>query len=147
MNKSLARNSNHRAHDILAFIIPILLTFVQIRYLADRQDLFQTHPLTMMVMLSSLLAHCFAFSLLIRLSGSGTRMYNCCRMAMMVLGFLSVVSLLCLLFIPNCSNLILCILLLLVVMLGLNRLVRRLWQHIRTAQNRGRTCPLLHKDT
>ncbi|CAL9006853.1 unnamed protein product [Prunus brigantina] len=63
---------------------------------------------------------------------------------MMVFGFLSVASLLCLLFIPNYSNLTLCIfLLLLLVALGLNRLVRRLWQHIRTAQNRGRTCPLL----
>ncbi|CAL8121861.1 unnamed protein product [Prunus armeniaca] len=49
-------------HDILAFIIPTLLSLVQIIYPAY-QDLFRTHPMAMSVVRSSLLAYCLAFSL------------------------------------------------------------------------------------
>ncbi|PQM42855.1 hypothetical protein Pyn_08070 [Prunus yedoensis var. nudiflora] len=40
------RNMERYDHAILAFIIPVLLTLVQIRYPAD-QDLFQAHPTAM----------------------------------------------------------------------------------------------------
>ncbi|VVA40251.1 PREDICTED: L484_002648 [Prunus dulcis] len=57
------RNMEPYDHAILAFIIPVLLTLVQIRYPAD-QDLFQAHPTAMKVLLSCLLAYCLAFGIL-----------------------------------------------------------------------------------
>ncbi|ONI21627.1 hypothetical protein PRUPE_2G076600 [Prunus persica] len=85
-------------HDILAFIIPTLLTLVQIRYPAD-QDLFQTHPMSMSVVLSSLLAYCLAFSLWVLSIRHYARGQNLayahfwCPMAMRLFGSASVTSL------------------------------------------------------
>ncbi|KAL6290023.1 hypothetical protein ACE6H2_007533 [Prunus campanulata] len=141
--RSYSNNSNNH-HEIFAFVIPTLLTLVQMRYPAV--DLFQTHPTAITILLSSLLAYCFAFSL-----GNHSLEYWC-RMAMLVFGSLSVASLLWLLFLPHSSSyLILCVLLLLlVVVLSLKRLVnRKLWQRIsqelRAAQNciSQRACPIL----
>ncbi|KAI5345267.1 hypothetical protein L3X38_013144 [Prunus dulcis] len=137
-----ATNYNRHAHDIFAFVIPTLLTLVQMRYPA--QLLFQTHPTAITVFISSLLAYCFfAFRF-------GGHAYKWCRMAMLVFGSLSVATLLWLLFFTHhYSYLILCVLFLPVEGLGLDRLVRKLWQRIRQelrgAQNSisQRACPLL----
>ncbi|KAL6290029.1 hypothetical protein ACE6H2_007539 [Prunus campanulata] len=136
-----ASNYNLHAHDIFAFVIPTLLALVQMRY--PPEDLFQTHPTSITVFISSFLAYCFAFSF-------GGHAYKWCHMAMHVFGSLSAAILLWLLFFPHYySYLILCVLSLPVAGLGLDRLVRKLWQRIRQelrgAQNSisQRACPLL----
>ncbi|KAL6290020.1 hypothetical protein ACE6H2_007530 [Prunus campanulata] len=90
-------------HDILAFIIPTLLTLVQIRYPAD-QDLFQTHSMAMSVVLSSLLAYCLSFCLWVLSIRHYARGQNhayahfWCPMAMGLFGSVSVTSLLYILY-------------------------------------------------
>ncbi|CAL8121935.1 unnamed protein product [Prunus armeniaca] len=140
-NSTMSYSIGYNHHDIFAFIIPTLLTLVQMRFPA--LDLFQTHPTAITVLLSSLLAYCFAFSF-------GVHAYEWSRMAMLVFGSLSVASLLWLLFFPHYySYLILCVLLLPVAVLGFDRVVRKLWlsihQELRAAQNliSRRACPLL----
>ncbi|CAB4300090.1 unnamed protein product [Prunus armeniaca] len=90
-------------HDILAFIIPTLLSLVQIICPAD-QDLFRTHPMAMSVVRSSLLAYCLAFSLWVLSIRHYARGQNLayahfwCPMAMRLFGSVSVTSLLYILF-------------------------------------------------
>ncbi|PQQ05150.1 hypothetical protein Pyn_16206 [Prunus yedoensis var. nudiflora] len=86
-----ASNYNLHAHDIFAFVIPTLLALVQMRY--PPEDLFQTHPTSITVFISSFLAYCFAFSF-------GGHAYKWCHMAMHVFGSLSAAILLWLLFFP-----------------------------------------------
>ncbi|KAM1027783.1 hypothetical protein FF1_040477 [Malus domestica] len=102
--------TNHRhAHrnNILAFAISTILTLVQLRY--PQQDLFQTNPTLTMITMSSVIAYCFAFTLIELLllftsrdtPTSSTSTYDVticwCRTAMMVSGSISVASLLWLL--------------------------------------------------
>ncbi|CAL2241276.1 unnamed protein product [Prunus armeniaca] len=132
-----AWNYNRHAHDMFAFVIPTLLTLVQMRFPAE--VLFRTHPTAVTVFISSLLAYCFAFSF-------GGHAYKWCRMAMLVFGSLSTATLLWLLFFTHYySYLILCVLFLPVAGLGLDRLVLKLWQELRRAQNSisQRACPPL----
>ncbi|KAL6290022.1 hypothetical protein ACE6H2_007532 [Prunus campanulata] len=141
-NSTTSYSIGYNHHEIFAFMIPTLLTLVQMRFPAV--DLFQTHPTAIRVLLSSLLAYCFAFSF-------GGHAYKWYRMAMLVFGSLSVATLLWLLFFPHYYSyyLMLCVLSLPVAGLGLDRLVLKLWQRIRQelgrAQNRisRRACPLL----
>ncbi|KAM1027791.1 hypothetical protein FF1_040480 [Malus domestica] len=100
------RRHAHR-NNILAFVIPTILTLVQMRY--PQQDLLQTNPTLTIITISSVLAYCFAFALLellLLFTSSDTATSNTstneliicwCRTAMMVFGSVSVASLLWLL--------------------------------------------------
>ncbi|CAL9006823.1 unnamed protein product, partial [Prunus brigantina] len=85
---------------ILAFTIPTILTLVQMRY--AQEDLYRTHRTIMMVVLSSVLAYCLAFSLLglllllMKLSvisdehdQSHAYIYKWCHVTMMLFGSIS----------------------------------------------------------
>ncbi|PQQ17276.1 hypothetical protein Pyn_39341 [Prunus yedoensis var. nudiflora] len=107
-NSTTSYSIGYNHHDIFAFMIPTLLTLVQMRSPAV-EHLFQTHPTAITVFLSSLLAYCFAFSF-------GVHAYKWSRKAMLVFGSLSVASLLWILLVPYSSSyLTFCFLLLLVV--------------------------------
>lgn len=84
-------------HDIVAFTIPILFTFVQVRF--PSEDLFQTHPITITVVLSSLLSYslAFAFSVLVSYFHRYDYSRKWCCMAMVLFGSVSVASLIWLL--------------------------------------------------
>ncbi|KAK9910802.1 hypothetical protein M0R45_034746 [Rubus argutus] len=88
-----AASTYDRYHDIVAFTIPVLLTFVQIRF--PSEDLFQTHPITIIVVLCSLLAYslAFAFSVLVRYFHRYDYSRKWCCMAMVLFGSVSVASL------------------------------------------------------
>ncbi|KAL6130722.1 hypothetical protein ACLB2K_069101 [Fragaria x ananassa] len=94
-------------HDVVAFTVAILLTFIQIRYAAE--NLFQTHPITIILVLISLLAYCLSLvgfqmhMFLIRRNHdvdcdryAGAR--KRCSLGMMFFGFVSVSLLAALLF-------------------------------------------------
>ncbi|KAI5345271.1 hypothetical protein L3X38_013148 [Prunus dulcis] len=82
-NSTTAYSVGYYHHEIFAFMIPTLLTLVQMRFPA--LDLFQTHPTAVTVLLSSLLAYCFAF-------GFGVHAYEWSRMAMLLSCFTLVAS-------------------------------------------------------
>lgn len=92
-----AASTYDRYHDIVAFTIPVLLTFVQIRFRSE--DLFQTHPITIIVVLSSLLAYslAFAFCVLVRYFHRYDYARKWCCMALVLFGSVSVASLVSLL--------------------------------------------------
>lgn len=102
MNRSssfCSMHSNH--HDIVMFVVSILLTLVQIRF--PSENLFHTHHKTMVVVMSSLLIYCLAFGVISRNDTIfshrfGNSEYNWCCMAMVVFASVSVASLLSLLF-------------------------------------------------
>ncbi|VVA40257.1 PREDICTED: PRUPE_2G179900, partial [Prunus dulcis] len=140
-NSTTSYSSCYNHYDIFAFTIPTLLTLVQMRY--PDVDLFRTLLTPLTILLSGLVAYCFAFSF-------GDHANKWSRKAMLVFGSLSVASLLWILFFSHYSSyLTLCFLLLLVVVLGFDRLIQKLWQSIhqesRVAQNRisQRACLLL----
>ncbi|CAL9006818.1 unnamed protein product [Prunus brigantina] len=131
-----SKRHHGKNNTILAFTIPTILALVQMRY--AQEDLFKTHRIIMMVVLSSVLGYCLAFSLLgvlpllMKLSvisdehdQSHAYIYKWCHVTMMLFGSISVASLLWLLLFPHSSSchlviyLILCLLLLPVVLLGL----------------------------
>lgn len=92
-------STSNYPNDIVAFLIPIILTFVQIRY--PSEDLFQTHPKTIAVFISSFSAYCLAFGVVSRSHSYGhryTRKYKRCSMAGMAFGSISITSLASLLF-------------------------------------------------
>ncbi|KAL6290019.1 hypothetical protein ACE6H2_007529 [Prunus campanulata] len=104
-----------KENNILAFTIPTILTLVQLRY--AQEDLFQTHPIIMTVVLSSVLAYCLAFSLLgllllvMKLAIISTDefdsyeyIYKWCQIIMTLFGSLSVASLLWLLLFSHSSS-------------------------------------------
>lgn len=101
---SRSSSSTHSIHyDIVAFVVSILQTLVQIKY--PSEDLFRTHYRTMVVVMSSLLAYCFVFGAISYIDHSygpyGHRYglkHNWCCMALMAFGLVPVVSLLSLLF-------------------------------------------------
>ncbi|KAL6290085.1 hypothetical protein ACE6H2_007595 [Prunus campanulata] len=131
-----SKRHHGKNNNILAFTIPTILTLVQMRY--AQEDLFKTHRIIMMVVLSSVLGYCLAFSLLGLLlllmkfsvisdehDQSHAYIYKWCHVTMMLFGSVSVASLLWLLLFPHSSScrlviyLISCLLLLLVVLLSL----------------------------
>ncbi|CAL8121907.1 unnamed protein product [Prunus armeniaca] len=57
-NSTTSYSSCYNHQDIFAFTIPTLLTLVQMRYPAV--DLFRTHPTALTILLSGLVAYCFA---------------------------------------------------------------------------------------
>ncbi|VVA40253.1 PREDICTED: PRUPE_2G142700 [Prunus dulcis] len=92
------RTSDH--HVIFAVIIPLLLTLVLIRYPAE--DLFQTHLITTILVMSSSRAYCLAFGLWVLIIRHNlprpqihAYAYFWCRMAMKVFGSVSLTSLVC----------------------------------------------------
>lgn len=101
---SRSSSSTHSIHyNIVAFVVSILLTLVQIRY--PSEDLFRTHYKTMVVVMASLLAYCFVFGVISYIDHAygpyGHRYglkHNWCCMAMMGFGLVPIVSLLSLLF-------------------------------------------------
>ncbi|KAI5345239.1 PREDICTED: PRUPE_2G142700 [Prunus dulcis] len=156
-----------KKNNILAFTIPTILTLVQLRY--TEEDLFKTHPIIMMVVLSSVLSYCLAFSLLgllrlfLKLAiissdefDSYEYIYKWCQIIMMLFGSLSVASLFWLLLFSRSSScpplfyLTLCFLFLLpLLLLGLaSKLLLAVTKFLSPAflqgQNRvKRTSPLL----
>ncbi|KAL6290030.1 hypothetical protein ACE6H2_007540 [Prunus campanulata] len=110
-------NRRHGKKTVFAFTISTILTLVQMRY--AQEDLFETHRFLMVVVLSSILAYCLAFSLLGRLllvmrpivSASTASdehdchayMYKWCYIIKLLFGSLSVASLLWLLLFPHSS--------------------------------------------
>ncbi|KAM1019055.1 hypothetical protein ACFX13_041202 [Malus domestica] len=116
VNVAAALTNHCQAHrnNILAFAISTILTLVQMRY--PQQDLFQTNPTLTMITMSSVLAYCFAFTLIellllftsrdtATISTSTYHLTICwCRMAMMVFGSISVASLLWLLLFHHPSS-------------------------------------------
>ena len=100
LNRS-SSTSIHPNDTVVAYLIPIILTFVQIRYTSE--DLFQTHPKTIAVFISSFSAYCLAFWFVSRSPNDGlrdTRKYKRCCKARIVFGSVSITSLASLLF-PN----------------------------------------------
>ncbi|GMP95756.1 hypothetical protein CsSME_00044679 [Camellia sinensis var. sinensis] len=63
--------SSASCHVILAFIVPALLNFVQIKY-QGKNDIspFGTHPKSVSVSIASLLLYCFAYDAELRTSAS-----------------------------------------------------------------------------
>ncbi|CAL9007380.1 unnamed protein product [Prunus brigantina] len=117
-------------HDILAFVIPILLTFVQMKY--PNENLFKTRPVAMNIVLYTLLAYSFAFGVRHRFLNPDNP-YPWFHMAMLLFGFASLASILSLVF-PNYYYswaFMLCVLSILLLfgwlLLGL---ARRLWRQI-----------------
>lgn len=144
-------NRHDHDHDVVAFIIPVLLTLVQIRYRAE--NLFKTLPITIIFVLSSLLGYCLAFSfwvLIGRTHGSHSHRFatefRWCRMAKLAFGSVSVASLIWLLL--DCWQAVLSVLLagqLLILLLTLLQLLRKFLPLLRPVRpNRvRRTYPLL----
>ncbi|KAB2595378.1 hypothetical protein D8674_030828 [Pyrus ussuriensis x Pyrus communis] len=111
VNVNVAAPQANRRHahrnNIIAFLIPTILTLVQMRY--PQQNLFQTNPTLTMISMWSVLAYCFAYSLLellLLFTSRDTATYSTStydiatclwRTAMMVFGSVSVASLLWLL--------------------------------------------------
>lgn len=99
MNRSSSSSMHSDLHDIVSFVVSIVLTLIQIRYPSD--NLFDKHHRTMVVVMSSLLIYCLAFGVLSRSDttfGDSTTEYNWCCIAMVVFGSVSVAALLSLLF-------------------------------------------------
>lgn len=154
-----------KKNNILAFTIPTILTLVQLRY--TEEDLFKKHPIIMMVVLSSALAYCLAFSLLgllrlfLKLAiissnefDSYEYIYKWCQIIMMLFGSLSVASVLWLLFFSHSSScsplfyLTLCFLFLLLLLGLASKLPPAVTKFLSPAFIRGqnrveRTSPLL----
>ncbi|CAL9007371.1 unnamed protein product [Prunus brigantina] len=80
-------------HAILAFIVPILLTFVEIKFPGSilSASPFETHPTLILVSIASLIAYCLAVGARLRFP-TYARTYS--RFAMRFFGLLSVASLL-----------------------------------------------------
>ncbi|CAB4300088.1 unnamed protein product [Prunus armeniaca] len=127
-----SKRHHGKNNTILAFTIPTILTLVQMRY--AQEDLFRTHRIIMMVVCSSVLAYCLAFSLLglllllMKLSvisdehdQSHAYIYKWCHVTVMLFGSISVASLLWLLLFPHSSSsrLEIYLILSLLVLLGL----------------------------
>ncbi|BFG22083.1 hypothetical protein CerSpe_083570 [Prunus speciosa] len=88
--KQVASTSTHA---ILAFIVPILLTFVQIKFPGSIMSAspFETHQTLTLVSIASLIAYCLAVGARLRFP---THAPTCSRFAMRFFGLLSVSSLL-----------------------------------------------------
>ncbi|KAK9910809.1 hypothetical protein M0R45_034752 [Rubus argutus] len=145
-------NRHDHDHDVVGFIIPLLLTLVQIKYPAE--NLFKTRPITIIFVLSSLLGYFLAFSFW-ELKGHThssqshrfATEFRWCRMAKLAFGSVSAASLIWLLL--DCWQAVLYLVLagqLFILLLKLPQLLRKfippLLRPVR--QNRGRrTYPLL----
>ncbi|CAL5429634.1 unnamed protein product [Camellia sinensis] len=75
-------------HSILAFIVPVLLNFMQIKYQKMEISPFETHPKSMGVAIPSLLLYCFVHDAELRSSSSQTY----ARRGKVVFGWLGLVS-------------------------------------------------------
>ncbi|KAL7165053.1 hypothetical protein ACSBR2_040858 [Camellia fascicularis] len=75
-------------HSILAFIAPVLLNFMQIKYQKMEISPFQTHPKSMGVAIANLFLYCFVYDAELRSSSSQTY----ARHGMVVFGWLGLVS-------------------------------------------------------
>ncbi|KAB1203420.1 hypothetical protein CJ030_MR8G000578 [Morella rubra] len=53
--------SNPLRHAILVFIIPILINFIELKFEGKPYSPFETHPITTMVAVTSLLVYCLAY--------------------------------------------------------------------------------------
>lgn len=87
-------------HAILAFIIPLLLNFIEVKFEGKSISPFDGHPRTIMVAVSSLLAYCSAFSFYLTFSSSPpspSRARFSARV-MTLFGFISMASLSAILF-------------------------------------------------
>lgn len=129
-------NRHDHDHDVIGFIVSVLLTLVQIKYPAE--NLFKTRPITIIFVLSSLLGYCLAFSFW---------EFRWCRMAKLAFGSVSVASLIWLLL--DCWQDVLYLLLagqLFILLLKLPQLLRKfippLLRPVRPNRDR-RTYPLL----
>ena len=107
-------------HAIFAFINPVVLNLLELRYQGKPITPFDTHPITMMVGISCLLAYCLAygFELKCHVSQLSPTHRSTLRRSMVLFGSLSLVSFVSVLF-PGSVQLILFNLYVLLLIMGL----------------------------
>ncbi|KAF7139597.1 hypothetical protein RHSIM_Rhsim07G0111200 [Rhododendron simsii] len=86
--------SFNSCHTVLAFVVPVLLSLLQIKYQGNQISPFDTHPISMVISVASLLLYCLGYHAKSRWPTYGLVVSR----GMVVLGSLSVVSLASILF-------------------------------------------------
>ncbi|KAF7138879.1 hypothetical protein RHSIM_Rhsim07G0111500 [Rhododendron simsii] len=81
-------------HTVLAFIVPVLLSLLQIKYQGNQISPFETHPISMVISVASLLLYCLGYHAKSRWPTYALVVSR----GMVVFGSLSVVSLASILF-------------------------------------------------
>ncbi|KAF7138416.1 hypothetical protein RHSIM_Rhsim07G0111400 [Rhododendron simsii] len=81
-------------HNVLAFIVPVLLSLLQIKYQGNKISPFETHPISMEISVASLLFYCLGYHAKSRWPTYALVVSR----GMVVFGSLSVVSLASILF-------------------------------------------------
>lgn len=93
---SLGLHSSTSCQAVMAFILPVLLSFLQLKYQGNKDiSPFDTHPTSVRVAIASLLLYCFAYDAELR-SSENHRHQTCAfiaRRGMACFGWLAVVSL------------------------------------------------------
>lgn len=90
-------------HTVLAFVVPVLLNLLQIKYQGNQLSPFDTHPISMVISVASLLLYCFGYHAKSRWPTYALVVSR----VMVVFGSLSVVSLATVLF-PESLGPVLC---------------------------------------
>ncbi|KAL7182724.1 hypothetical protein ACSBR1_041416 [Camellia fascicularis] len=85
-------NNLSSCHAVLAFIVPVLLNFLQLKYQKLEISPFETHPKSMSVAIASLLMYCLAYDAELRFSAS-QRTQTYARRGVVVFGWFGLVSL------------------------------------------------------
>ncbi|KAF7139433.1 hypothetical protein RHSIM_Rhsim07G0111900 [Rhododendron simsii] len=109
-------------HTVLAFIVPVLLSLLQIKYQGNQISPFETHPISMVIFVASLLLYCFGYHAKSRWPTYALVISH----GMVAFGSLSVVSLASILF-PNSFRPVLYFLYVLVTAAELLKLLK--WVH------------------
>ncbi|KAI8546619.1 hypothetical protein RHMOL_Rhmol07G0133200 [Rhododendron molle] len=86
--------SVNSCHTVLAFIVPVLLSLLQIKYQGNQISPFETHPISMVIFVASLLLYCLGYHAKVRWPTYALVVSR----GMVVFGSLSVVSLATILF-------------------------------------------------
>ncbi|KAL7212864.1 hypothetical protein ACSBR2_015540 [Camellia fascicularis] len=91
------RPSPTSRHAILAFLTPVLLDFIELKFQGKNVSSFKTHQKAIWVAIASLILYCFAYEAELRLLGYSRVISR----GMVVLGSVSSVSLTSILFLGN----------------------------------------------
>uniref|UniRef100_A0A5B7CCL4 Uncharacterized protein n=1 Tax=Davidia involucrata TaxID=16924 RepID=A0A5B7CCL4_DAVIN len=129
---SQEQSASNSCHTIFAFILQLLLKFIELKYQGKDNSPFDTHPKTMSVAITSLLMYCLAFDAELRVS-SIQPTFPCGRAvhhSMVLFKSLSVASLASILF-PDRARPVLYVL---YILLSAGELLQ--WIHRRTIGNR-----------
>ncbi|XP_048229388.1 uncharacterized protein LOC125369944 [Ricinus communis] len=113
-------------HAILAFIVPVLLNFIEIKCQGSSKSPFETHPVTTQFAIASLLAYCIAYGVELAFPS------RLCQAIMRIIGSCSLASLASLL-LPDAARPVPYVLYTLPVMGKLNGVATKLcrWIHQR----------------